>query len=562
MVVLLGAIAALGSALAASTVTASPAPGTFGLGDLLPFDSNGGVPLSDVAHALGLLLLAIGLARAKRLAWGLGIVVFAAALIVRLGPEADPAAALVAGGSLAILVGDRSRYVASTSPRLRPWLVAAVVLGAVGVVDVAWTATAASGVALGRTLADLAGWLAFSDQAVLRSTAGTAAAGAAPILLSDVALALAGWGALRAAPVGGEDPLERERARSIIARYGHGALVPFQQAPDKRLFSLAGSAGVVAYGRAGRAAVILGDPVGPPADADRALLAFLEDARFRDEMAATYQASDGGLPALHDAGFRSFAIGREAIVDLASFDLTGSRRANLRHTITRAGRGGVTVRWYPEGLAPEGQAGLVDELVAIDEAWQAHAGPAMGFTIGQFEREDVLHGAVSVATGEDGHAIAFATFCPTGVDGGWVLDLMRRVGGGTPGALEWCIAEAGRGLRVGGASRLSLGLAPLAGLEGPDGTIEERALAAAARLVRRWYDIRGLEFFKAKFDPTWEPRYLAIRSRADLPGVTIALLRLHLGGFRGALAGSVRSEARGLAGRRPGGGRSPDPRLA
>ena len=42
--------------------------------------------------------------------------------------------------------------------------------------------------------------------------------------------------------------------------------------------------------------------------------------------------------------------------------------------------------------------------------------------------------AIAVATDADGAAIAFATFRPTGIDGGWVLDLLRRAPGGTPGA--------------------------------------------------------------------------------------------------------------------------------
>ena len=95
-----------------------------------------------------------------------------------------------------------------------------------------------------------------------------------------------------------------------------------------------------------------------------------------------------------------------------------------------------------------------------------------------------------------------------------------------------------------GVPSLSLGLAPLAGLDVPDATVEERTLATAARLVRSSYDVRGLEFFKAKFDPRWEPRYVGVRRRTDLLGLSVALLQLHLGGFRRAVAPVVRDVAR------------------
>ncbi|TMG22751.1 MAG: DUF2156 domain-containing protein, partial [Chloroflexi bacterium] len=57
-----------------------------------------------------------------------------------------------------------------------------------------------------------------------------------------------------------------------------------------------------------------------------------------------------------------------------------------------------------------------------------------------------------------------------------------------------------------------------------------RFLAMIGRLVRPFYDVTGLAFFKSKFDPYWEPRYAAVRGRFDLLRLGVALLRLHLAG--------------------------------
>ncbi len=327
------------------------------------------------------------------------------------------------------------------------------------------------------------------------------------------------------------DSVTRVRAREITRRHGRGALLPFQIGEDKLVFTPEGVEGVVVYGVAGHHAVVLGDPIGPAVDAWRAFDLFLETCRQRGQVPVVYQASAEARDSLAQRGFRAVQVGREARLDLATFDLAGPRRANLRHTVARARKGGVRVTVQLGGLDPSEHRRLQRGLTAIDDAWRAKAGPELGFTIGRFDPSELGSLCISVAEGAEGDPIAFATFRPTGTDGGWVLDLMRRLPDATPGAFEACLTEAATAMRAAGASNLSLGLVPLGGLSSRSPILEERVLARGARAVRPWYDTSGLEFFKQKFDPTWELRYAAVRMRRDLFGLGVALLRLHLGGF-------------------------------
>jgi len=148
-----------------------------------------------------------------------------------------------------------------------------------------------------------------------------------------------------------------------------------------------------------------------------------------------------------------------------------------------------------------------------------------------------------VAVDPTGAPVAFIVLRPTGSDGGWMLDVMRRARGGVPGAVEACLVTAIEALGEIGVQRLSLGLAPLSGLDPSSGPLAERILARGARLVRPVYDHEGLAFFKGKFAPTWEPRYLAVPGWVSLGTAVIALLRLHLGG---GWPNVVRSVAAGL----------------
>jgi phosphatidylglycerol lysyltransferase len=230
-------------------------------------------------------------------------------------------------------------------------------------------------------------------------------------------------------------------------------------------------------------------------------------------------------------------------VDPATFDLGSPRVANLRHTITRSRKGGIRTIWSPTGVAGFTDPRLAGAMGRLDAEWRRTAGPQMGFTVGRFDPQETGDTAVAVALDPAGDPVAFVVLRPTGSDGGWMLDVMRRARGGVPGAVEACFATAIEALGEMGVRRLSLGLAPLSGLDRSSALLAERLLARGARLARPFYDHEGLAFFKGKFAPTWEPRYLAVPGWVSLGTAVVTLLRLHLGG---SWPNVVRSVAAGL----------------
>ncbi len=87
-----------------------------------------------------------------------------------------------------------------------------------------------------------------------------------------------------------------------------------------------------------------------------------------------------------------------------------------------------------------------------------------------------------------------------------------------------------------GVTWFSLGMAPLSGLE-------RHALAplwhkigtAIYDLGEEFYNFEGLHDYKAKFDPVWQPRYLAAPAGLSAPLILMTVARLVAGGWRGIL---------------------------
>jgi phosphatidylglycerol lysyltransferase len=539
-------IAGLGSAAPALTLGAIAAaslacifaflqPLDSGVEAVLSIDLGDVDPTFAILSAFGLGALSIGLLRAKHGAWWLAVATLVAALFARPDALQHPLRMVVVGGVLAVLLADRHRYSVKSDADWRRMIAALLLVVAVATgietslviaVTGSWPAPLA---ALSYATAAVGNAFGISDDAAGQLLRGTSLDALLMLLLlaARLPMVLAALGVLARIPEPPTDPSIRARAHGIGARFGCGALLPFQLADDKLVFSPPETDGMIVYGLVGRTAVVLGDPIGPPEQAPRVLAAFLSRCRREDQIPVVYQASSSGRGALIGAGFRLFRVGQEALVELGDFDLEGPRRANLRHTVTRCRKAGVSIRWFASGIEAALYPELSGELERVDAEWRARVGPELGFTISHFDRTSLSRKPVSVALDEQGHALGFTTYQPTGIDGGWVLDLMRRAPSSPPGVVESCIVQAATVFRAGGSTTLSLGLTPLAGLD-PKGPLEERLLAFGARLVRSRYDVAGLTFFKAKFDPVWVPRYGAIRRRSDLAGYVVALLRVHI----------------------------------
>jgi phosphatidylglycerol lysyltransferase len=87
-----------------------------------------------------------------------------------------------------------------------------------------------------------------------------------------------------------------------------------------------------------------------------------------------------------------------------------------------------------------------------------------------------------------------------------------------------------------GFLRFNLGMAPLAAVG------EERGARPFERLARvlfrhgeQWYNYQGLRRFKDKFDPTWEPRYMAYPKPWQWPLAVVNVAVLISGGWREVL---------------------------
>jgi phosphatidylglycerol lysyltransferase len=348
-----------------------------------------------------------------------------------------------------------------------------------------------------------------------------------------VLVVLAGFVAaklLRPAAAPPHDPagVDLPHARSIVASCDT-SLANAVLAGDKRLlFHPAGDAFLM-YQVSRGSWVALGDPVGAATRAEDLVWAFRELVDRSGGRTVFYEVSSQTLPLYVDLGLSLLKLGEEARVRLDGFSLEGSARADLRQARRRAERDGATF----EVLAPTAVGPLLPRLRRISDAWlEDKAAAEKGFSIGAFNDAYLCEFPLAVIRAE-GEVVAFANLWPTATREELSIDLMRFLPDAPRGAMDFLFIELMLWGKAEGYRWFNLGMAPLSGLE-------NRALAPLwhrmgsflSRHGEAFYNFEGLRRYKNKFDPVWEPRYLATPGGLALPRVLLDVSVLISGGLR------------------------------
>ncbi|MGO4169751.1 bifunctional lysylphosphatidylglycerol flippase/synthetase MprF [Novosphingobium sp. YAF33] len=285
------------------------------------------------------------------------------------------------------------------------------------------------------------------------------------------------------------------RSESMLALTGDKL---FLAGPDNR--------SMLMYQVQGHSWIVMGDPVGDPADWPELLWRLRERADANQGRVLLYQVTPEVLPIAIDMGLQLMKYGEEARVDLTRFGLEGPAARPLRHAMRRAEREGAEFAIVPAARVPS----LMAELGAVSDEWlRAKGQREKAFSVGRFDAAYIARCDVAVVRCA-GRIVAFANLWKTAGRQELSVDLMRHRAEVPYGCMDFLFTRLMLWGRQEGYAWFNLGLAPLSG-------IEARRLAptwarAAGMLFRHgeaFYGFEGLRNYKEKFAPLWEPRYIA-----------------------------------------------------
>lgn len=331
--------------------------------------------------------------------------------------------------------------------------------------------------------------------------------------------------------VAGDDDPTFERVRAILAREDNDRpSANLALLGDKRfLFSPSGESFLM-FGVRGRSWIALGGPVGRSDERQELVWRFRELADAHAARPAFYALEPEDLPEVVELGFAIQKVGEAAVLPLADFSVEGRRRGNLRRAWRKAGEEGATFEVALPGSARD----LLPDLKRISDAWlEDHAGGEKAFSVGGFSAAYLQEFPIALVRHE-GRIIAFASLWTTASRAAFSIDLMRYLDEGPKHIMDFLFLELLEWGRREGYAAFDFGAAPLSGLQ-------DRRLAPALSRVGRLifdrgeeiYNFQGVRRYKDKYDPIWQPRYVATPRKWQIPLILADVSLLTSGGVSG-----------------------------
>ena len=289
----------------------------------------------------------------------------------------------------------------------------------------------------------------------------------------------------------------------------------------------------IMYGVVGKTWVAMGDPVGPLEDWSELLWQFRQAASKHGARAVFYEVGHEHLHLYIDMGMSLLKLGEEARVPLTDFTLDGHDRRKLRYIHRKLVKQGFSV---DVAMSFPTQGGDLDTLKAISDAWLKDKNTReKGFSLGFFDPSYLRHFPVGLVRYQH-EVIAFANLWQSADFEELSVDLMRHPPDAPNGVMDFLFVEMMLWGSAQGFHWFNLGMAPLSGMESKDmAPFWHRFSDFVVHIGDHFYNFQGLRAYKEKFNPVWQPKYLAVRGGLSLPRTLTDIGALISGGLRGIL---------------------------
>lgn len=276
---------------------------------------------------------------------------------------------------------------------------------------------------------------------------------------------------------------------------------------NKHYFFSEDNKSVIAYTVTKGVALVIDGPSGDNKSNEVVLSQFTKFISTQDWVPSIIHANQNINNLVNKIGYKTIYIGSEALVDCGRFTNITQKSKHFRYVKNRAIREGLSIEHW---VAPLSNS-QIRRLKFVSDEWISSGKQEYTFIMSPFSESYLKNCNVSVLI-KDNKPIAYANALPKLIDDQLSIDHMRHVKSLPPTGMHFLLMQMIVDANANGIKKFNLGLAPLSKLNTQDGGgVSERLLQTIKKLGSKFYSFRGLEQFKNKFEPDWEPRYICYK---------------------------------------------------
>jgi len=318
-------------------------------------------------------------------------------------------------------------------------------------------------------------------------------------------------------PRSGGSGADRRKAESLLINYSNSTEDFFKVWPDDKQYFWSGDS-FIAYKVAGPVAFALADPIAHNGAArSKCIKAFIKFCRSRSLRVCFLPIYTDSEKMYAKSGLNTLQIGSSALIRTDSFVTETMKDKWWRWQRNRAIKSG-----YSYGISnfPH-SAQFLKQLKNVSDSWLSKEGrQERRFAMGYFDRDYLNRCDIHFLKDGTGQLVAFTNQLPSYRKSETAsIDLIRHRTD-ADNAMPFLLLNTLQTLHDSGYRWFDLGFVPFAETSDP-------AIKFIRTISTGRFSAKGLEQFKNKFDPVWQPNYLGYDGDlADLALITINVERV------------------------------------
>ncbi|OQY41939.1 MAG: hypothetical protein B6227_03740 [Fusobacteriia bacterium 4572_74] len=321
-----------------------------------------------------------------------------------------------------------------------------------------------------------------------------------------------------------ETNIDKEEIKEILSHF-NSSRGYFSLLSDKKFLLTDNRDGFIMYGTTKNNYISLGDPICHQEDIPILLDKFNNLGRMNDKNIAFYEIDESYLKYYLNLGLKVIKIGEEAVVDISSFSLEGSKNKKLRYTNNKLSKEGLKFEIIYD------LESVLNQLKDISDEWlNTKKTREKGFSLGLFDKDYLKNFPIAILYYND-EIIAFSNVLLTKDKKEISIDLMRYSNKAPSNTMEFLFIQIILWAQEEGYKRFSLGMAPLSGIEtSMYANFWNRYAGYIYENSDTYYNFEGLKKFKNKFFPEWNSKYIAYSGNFSLLQLLLDITSLVSGG--------------------------------